>query len=138
MTLIRKGTSVTIIAIINTLWLHMFNGFILEFIVRISGYYRVVYEDALLDRISYEISHGKSFDEYIVAQLVGDIIEGAFADFIGFSDALGFLERVIQKAGPNPGYWNAIFNAFNKIEIVLHNTKHYDALSVRINNFIFV
>ncbi|XP_027836692.1 aminopeptidase N-like isoform X3 [Aphis gossypii] len=95
-----------------------------------TGYYRVAYEDALLDRISYEISHGKSFDEYIVAQLVGDIIEGAFADVIGFSDALGFLERVIQKAGPNPGYWNAIFNAFNKIEVVLHNTKHYDALSV--------
>lgn len=99
--------------------------------VRISGYYRVAYEDALLDRISYEINNGKSFDEYTVAQLIGDIFEGAFAGVIGFSDALGFLERVIQKAGPYPGYWHAIFNAFNKIEMVLHNTKHYDSLSVR-------
>ncbi|XP_025199927.1 aminopeptidase N-like isoform X2 [Melanaphis sacchari] len=95
-----------------------------------TGYYRVVYEDTLLDRISYEISNGKSFDEYVVAQLVGDIFEGAFAGVIGFSDTLGFLERVIQKAGPNSGYWNAIFNAFNKIEAVLHNTKHYDSLSI--------
>ncbi|XP_026807677.1 aminopeptidase N-like isoform X1 [Rhopalosiphum maidis] len=95
-----------------------------------TGYYRVAYEDALLDRISYEISNGKSFDEYIVAQLIDDIFEGAFAGVIGFSDALGFLERVIQKAGPNSGYWDAIFNAFNKIEVVLHNTKHYDSLSV--------
>lgn len=95
-----------------------------------TGYYRVAYEDVLLDRISYEISNGKSFDEYTVAQLVGDIFEGAFSGVIGFSDALGFLERVIQKAGPYPGYWHAIFNAFNKIEMMLHNTKHYDSLSV--------
>lgn len=91
----------------------------------------MAYEDALLDRISYEISNGKSFDEFTVAQLVGDIFEGAFSGVIGFSDALGFLERVIQKAGPNPGYWHAIYNAFNKIEMMLHNTKHYDSLSVR-------
>ncbi|KAL4092083.1 hypothetical protein QTP88_026654 [Uroleucon formosanum] len=95
-----------------------------------TGYYRVAYEDALLDRISYEINNGKSFDEYTVAQLIGDIFEGAFAGVIGFSDALGFLERVIQNAGPYSGYWHAIFNAFNKIEMVLHNTKHYDSLSV--------
>jgi len=67
-----------------------------------------------------------------VAQLVGDIVDGAFAGVIGFSDALGFLERVIQKAGPYPGCWRAIFNAFNKLEVVLHNTRHYDSLSVRI------
>jgi len=96
----------------------------------ISGYYRVAYEDVLLDRISYEISKGNTFDEYTVAQLVGDIIDVAFAGVIGFSDALGFLERVVQNASPNFGHWDAIFNAFNKLEAVLYGTKHYDSLSV--------
>lgn len=96
----------------------------------ILGYYRVVYEDVLLDKISYEISQGKSFDSFTMAQLIGDIFEGAFAGVIGFSDALGFLDRVIQKTGPNSGCWEAIFNAFNKIETILHGTKHYDSLSV--------
>lgn len=95
-----------------------------------AGYYRVVYEDALLDKISYEIVRGNVFDEYTVAQLIGDIVEGAFAGVVGFGDALGFLDRVIQSAGPQHSVWAAVFNAFGKIEAVLHSTKHYDSLSV--------
>lgn len=97
---------------------------------KIAGYYRVAYEDVLLDRISYEVTKGNTFDEYTVAQLIGDIIDEAFAGVIGFGDALGFIERVIQNASVYSGYWDAIFNAFNKLETILHNTKHYDSLSV--------
>lgn len=90
----------------------------------------MAYEDVLLDRITYEINNGNAFDEFTVAQIIGDIVEGAFAGVIGFSDALGFLEKVIQTAGPYSGCWEAIFSAFNKIEAVLHSTRHYDNLSV--------
>lgn len=90
----------------------------------------MAYEDVLLDRISYEISRGKSFDKFILAQLIEDIFEGAFAGVIGFGDALGFLERMIQNMGPNSGCWEVIFNVFNKIEAVLHGSKYYDSLSV--------
>lgn len=91
------------------------------------------YEDILLDRISYEISKGNSFDEYTVAKLVADLFEGAFADVVGFSDALGFLERVIHNADAYSGYWDAVFKVFAKLEAFLHNSKHYEALSVLIH-----
>lgn len=90
------------------------------------------YEDVLLDRISYEISKGNTFDEHTVAKLVADIFEGAFADVVGFSDALGFLERVIHKAESYSEYWDAVFKVFAKLEAFLHNSKHYQSLSVLI------
>lgn len=90
----------------------------------------MAYEDVLLDRITFELSNGNAFDEFTVAQLLEDIFEGAFADVIGFGDALGFLERVVQTAGPYSGYWEAVFSAFSKIEALLHSTRHYDNLSV--------
>lgn len=96
----------------------------------ISGYFRVAYEDVLLDRISYEMNKGESFDEYTVAQLIEDIFEGAFAGVIGFSDALGFLERAIQKAGPYAGLWDAVYSAFDRMEAILHHTKYYNNFSV--------
>lgn len=99
-------------------------------IFKITGYYKVVYEDVLLDRISYEVTKGNTFDEYTVAQLVGDIIDEAFAGVVGFGNALGFIERVIQNAGVYSGYWDAIFNAFSKLDAILYNTKHYDSFSV--------
>lgn len=70
------------------------------------------------------------FDEYTVAQLIEDIIEGALAGVVGFSDALGFLDRVIQNSGPYYSIWTAIFDAFSKIETMLHNTKHYNLFLV--------
>lgn len=96
----------------------------------VTGYYRVIYQDVLLDRISYEISKGKSFDEYVVALLLGDIVEGALAGIVGFTDALGFLERVINNAKPSNGYWVSVINAFKKLEALFHNTRHYSNLSV--------
>lgn len=85
-----------------------------------------------MDRISYEVTKGNTFDEYTVAQLIGDIIDEAFAGVIGFNDALGFIERVAQNSNTNSGHWDAIFNAFNKIEAILHSTKHYDSFSVNV------
>lgn len=82
------------------------------------------------------MSKGNSFDEFTVAQLIEDISEGAFAGVIGFSETLGFLDRVIQNAGPSSGYWDAIFNVFKKMEAILHNTKHYDSLSVFISLYL--
>lgn len=79
--------------------------------------------------------NGKSFDEFTIAHLIGDIFEGAFAGVIGFSDALGFLERTILNAGPLSESWDAIFHAFYKLEAILHNSKHYESLSVNINYF---
>lgn len=100
--------------------------------IKFPGYYRVAYEDVLLDRLSYEVSKGNTFDEFTIAQLTGDIFEGAFAGVIGFNDALGFLERVIQMADTYAGCWDAVFEAFEKIEAVLHSTKHYNTFSVNI------
>lgn len=90
----------------------------------------MAYEDALLDRLLYEITVGKSFDEYTVAQLITDLIEEALADVVGFGNAMDFLDRTITNAESHFGYWNAIFKAFEKLESVFHNSKHYDKFLV--------
>lgn len=95
-----------------------------------SGYYRVAYEDALLDRLLYEITIGKSFDEYTMAQLITDLIEEALADVVVFSNAMDFLDRTFANTELHFGYWNAIFKAFEKLDSVFHNCKHYDKFLV--------
>lgn len=102
-----------------------------------SGYFRVAYEDALLDRLLYEITIGKSFDEYTVAQLITDLIEEALADVVVFSNAMDFLDRTFAKTESHFGYWNAIFKAFEKLESVFHNCKHYDKFLVLTDLLIF-
>lgn len=91
----------------------------------------MVYQDKLLERISLEIKTGNnSFDAYTVGQVVEDIFEGALVSEIEFIDALEFFAMFIENAGPYFGHWNPIFNTFNKLEMVLKNTKYHDTLMV--------
>lgn len=101
--------------------------------VRVSGYYRVVYKGALMDRILQHMNHHHTpFDQFSLEKMIGDIFEGAFAGVIGFTDAFIFLEKMIQLTFRHSWNWDVFFTTFDKIGMVLYNTKHYYDFSVRI------